>query len=149
MTTNWQGIIDELTPVSCTFAGAVSESDIRAFENERGLTLPEDYRSFVNEFGCGSIGPIEIFGLGVRPTGIPSLIWVLNDLETLGLAPSDSILPVSPLGDGTYAAILTKPKGAFIRGAVIRWTPGSSATSLEVLGSSFSTYLKEAVAELL
>jgi hypothetical protein len=149
MNTNWQEIIDELTPASCTFAGAVSESDISAFEHKLGLALPEDYRSFVSKFGCGSIGPIEIFGLGVNPTGIPSLVWFLNDLEKLGLTPVEAVLPVSPLGDGTYAAILTAPKGAFGRGAVIRWTPGITGTSIEALGSSFSTYLKEAVASSL
>jgi len=144
--TNWQAIINKLEPTACTFVGSVAEDDIKAFESERGMNLPEDYRSFVREFGCGSIGSIEILGLGVKATGIPSLIWALNDLGRLGLAPPASVLPVSPLGDGTYAAILTTPKGAFAQGTVIRWTPGSSSTKVDVLGSSFSSYLKEVVA---
>ena len=143
--TNFKAIINELEPAACTLVGSVAEDEIKAFESERGMNLPEDYRSFVREFGCGSIGAIEIFGLGVKPTGIPSLIWVLNDLRRLGLTPPVWVLPVTPLGDGTYAAILTTPRGAFAQGTVIRWTPGSLATKLDALGSSFSAYLKAEV----
>lgn len=143
----WQDIFSSFDPSSCQLAGGVAEDEIESFEADTGYVLPEDYRSFVQQYGCGSIGSTEILGLGVKPTGIPSLAWLLRELDKLGLTPPVGVLPVSPLGDGTYAAILAKPKGAFAQGTIIRWTPGSSERRVDVLGSSFAAYLKEAVSK--
>jgi len=138
---DWLDDIQEQQQLKYRFAGKVEEREIETFEKEYGLTLPADYRAFIQRLGCGSIGHFEIFGLGVKPVGIPSLPWLLNDLKALDVMPPAEILPVSPLGDGTYAAVLHKPKGAFCKGTVVRWTPNSKSARLEVLGSSFSSYL--------
>jgi len=138
---NWLEDITIQKTLKCRFAGAVQEKDIVTFEKAYGITLPADYRAFVQKFGCGSIGHIEILGLGVEPVGMPSLPWLLKDLKSLGTMPPVEILPVSPLGDGTYAAVLCKPKSAFSEGTVVRWTPNSKSSRVEVLGSSFSSYL--------
>lgn len=122
--------------------GKVSDQTVADFERQLGLSLPAEYRLFVSKFGCGSIGSLEIFGLGAAPTGIPSLPWFLAQLLKRGVPLPDSVLPFSPLGDGTYAALLCRPEGPFAAGTVMRWTPGvANQRAPEVLASGFAAYM--------
>ncbi|WP_405853321.1 SMI1/KNR4 family protein [Streptomyces sp. NBC_00090] len=48
-------------------APALPEAEIGAFEEEHGIRLPADYRSFVAEVGNGPAGP----GYGLMPLTVP------------------------------------------------------------------------------
>jgi len=54
------------------FTGPVDESRIEQIENMLDVTLPEDYKWFVRNFGHGGIAGVEI--LGVAKTEIPTCV---------------------------------------------------------------------------
>ncbi len=48
-------------------------------EKELNVLLPNDYREFLLRFGCGNLGSQEVYGVGIKPVGIPSVIWATKE----------------------------------------------------------------------
>src|SRR5208283_1056219 len=54
----------------------LSVSVIEAFENQQGVPLPEDYRSFITEIGNGGAGPFYgLFPFGMHDDGFDLCTW--------------------------------------------------------------------------
>jgi antitoxin YobK len=107
------------SPLPKAFKGNVSESEIQELETFLGYGLPSDYREFLRNFGCGNCGSLEIYGVGIPPEGVPSLLWLLEQMSNEGFDKSRGILPVVAQGDGSYAALVCKPLSDLQVGAVV------------------------------
>ncbi|SMO63794.1 SMI1/KNR4 family protein [Melghirimyces algeriensis] len=65
------------------FTGSVDETRIEQIENMLEVTLPEDYKWFVRNFGHGGIAGIEI--LGVAKSEIPTCVRYTQKYREYGL----------------------------------------------------------------
>jgi hypothetical protein len=65
---NKNEIIKQITRVGEYFdaVGKVSETAIHQIEKELDVTLPESYKWYVRNYGHGSIGGVEIYGVGLN-----------------------------------------------------------------------------------
>ncbi len=111
--------------------GPVDEAVVLAAEERLGLPFPAQYRRFVLEYGSGIVGSHEIYGFGGPEVCVPSLIWLVDDLQRVGLKRPAQLLPFHAEGDGAYSAVLAAPLAGYPTGAVVYWSPHDDDT-LEV-----------------
>lgn len=84
------------------FAGPRSESLITAAERKLGIRFPPTYRLFLSEFGAGSFGSEEIFGVideDFEASSVPDAIWwTLQDRKNWQLP--DHLIAIYDVGNG-------------------------------------------------
>ncbi|MTI83275.1 MAG: SMI1/KNR4 family protein [Firmicutes bacterium] len=126
------------------FFGPVEEKIIKKVEEKLELTFPEDYREFLKEYGCGNIGPIEIFGLGPNIESVPNVEWMIRHLRKTRSLPN-YLIPIENLGDGFYAALtsVNSSDQGVMAGVVLQWN--SRMNDPRRIASSFADYLQERV----
>ncbi|SRR6266508_4452509 len=118
--------------------------EIEAAEPRLGC-LPDDYRAFLADFGWVSLGPHEVFGLGV---GIPPYLDVVrvNESERAeGHLPA-SLVAVMNDGGGNLSCIdcLAVSSGDAI--TVVMWDHEASPTNGPIpLAASFSELLNSVI----
>ncbi len=87
---------------------------IEMAEQTLGVTFPETYRRFLNDFGTTAISGFEVYGIireDFANSGIHDGIWsTLRSREDMELGPSYVL--VKSGGDGTYVAIDTSCRDA-------------------------------------
>lgn len=70
------------------FVGQKNESLIASAERALNCTFPASYRRFLSEYGAGSFGSSEIYGV-ISPdfyhSGIPDAVWCTLEERELGL----------------------------------------------------------------
>lgn len=128
------------------YVGPASEADITAAEAEIGAPLPAAYRAFLAEHGAAVIGSTEVYGLGVPPTGVPHVLWRVRTLARDGFPSTPVLLPISPVGDGSYAALLLRAAGTIPAGTVVYWDPDAAGAAAGIRGiaaPNFETWLAE------
>lgn len=138
-------------PSKARFAGPVSEREVAAAEATLGVHFPDDYRGFLLTHGCGNIGPIEVLGLGVPDTAVPSLLYVVRSLAGEGFATTPTLLPFSPIGDGSWSALVTGPLRDLEPGTVVTWDPSEDSVEAgldRVQSASFADWLAGQIARL-
>lgn len=123
METKMLDAIIESTAQAAFFAGPVEEAELIQAEERLGQRFPGEYRAFLSSRGCGSIGSLELLGLGIPEKGVPNLMFVVCQLETAGFRVSPDILPVSPIGDGSYIAVVANSLGEYEPGQMVVWNP--------------------------
>ena len=106
-------------PSECRVYGARSEAVIARAEELLGVTLPDDYRSFVRDFGAGDFYGFEIYGVlrdqPEQESNIPSCLWATQSERRHGL-PSEFIV-IGTSGDGlTYALSTSSPFQVYVYG---------------------------------
>lgn len=122
--------------------GKVSQEEITLAEEELNITFPSSYRLFLETFGCGNVGSIEIFGLGVKPIGVPSLIWITKVLRSESrLLPH--LLPIEHLGDGAYACLTTEQSemSGYQSDIIVEWS--SNHSEFRKISGDLNEYLLE------
>jgi hypothetical protein len=126
------------------FVGSVPESEILNFEKIVGHKLPDDFRTFLEVYGCGTLGPFEIYGLGVPQKGVPNIISVGNSIRKNVSVPS-YIVPFMDLGDGLSACVVCKNIKNFNFGDIIVFdsTRDFSEDVAKVLNKSFTKFIKD------
>lgn len=131
------------SPLQKTFKGNVSESEIRELEAFLGYDLPRDYREFLANFGCGNFGALEIYGVGIPPEGVPSLVWLLEQFRNEGIDLSQGLLPVVAQGDGSYAALVCRPLSELQVGTVVLYdaTIEGDSKQLLLMAKSFGEFV--------
>jgi len=131
-------------PRPARWLGAVSEDTLQTTETTLGITIPPTYRSFLDTYGGGSIGHIEVLGLGIPATGHPSLLFAVRDLEARGFPTCPVLLPVSPIGDGSWVALILQGTSDHPVGSAVIWDPRRDAALAGVRGTlapSFEAWL--------
>jgi len=122
--------------------GPAEEREIWQAEQLLGVRFPGDYRRFLAEHGAGSIGAIELYGLGCDEGRLPSLLWLIRCIEADGFVRPSPLLPISEVGNGDYIALLAEPLGRHATGAAVYWSPRrDDRLDLEAAASSFDTWL--------
>lgn len=122
------------------FAGAVDEKELAQAEERLGLRFPTEYRAFLSSRGCGSIGSLEILGLGIPESGVPNLMFVVQGLESAGFQVRPRILPVSAIGDGSYFAVVVEALGELTPGQMVIWNPSRSSVLDGVENESWPSF---------
>ncbi len=89
------------------FAGPSPETIVKGAEYRLGVQFPPTYRRFVLEFGAGSFGSAEIFGVietDPDASGVPDVVWLaLRARREWGL--HERLLPIYDFGDGEFACL--------------------------------------------
>lgn len=125
----------------CFFAGARPTSLIEAAEKALDLTFPQTYRRFLREFGCGSIGHEEIYGIihaDFHRSSVPDAVWTTMQQRILSSISKRLVITMS-LGDGDFAAILCTDGND--EGAIVRYSPGSDNEFEEEMASDFGEFI--------
>lgn len=96
---------------AANFCGMVSEQQIFAAEQRLEVCFPEDYRSFLMQYGAGSFGGIEIYGIvpELERKAVPNGIWLTEDLREKDDMPKNYVA-IAFDGFGNYYCIETKKK---------------------------------------
>ena len=123
---------------------AASQEEIAAFEQDFAVSLPEAYKTFLAEFGCGVMGHTEIYGLGCPETGIPNVRFLINALKKQGQLFPEGVIPVSDANEGFYTCILCCSAGRFGAGSVVVCRPGDSVENarktMQLLSKNFEEF---------
>lgn len=59
--------------------GETPKSAVTDIERELEVTLPDDYREFIQRYGYGGFGGEDIYGGTQTHSGLPSVIWSTKD----------------------------------------------------------------------
>jgi hypothetical protein len=89
-------------PDLADFAGPRDEELVRAAEEALGVRFPPSYRRFLREYGAGSFGGQEIYGVidaDFESSGVPDAVWNTLGLRHDGDIPPDLVV-VYATGDG-------------------------------------------------
>lgn len=100
---NWKEIKERLKEFDTEFAGSQSDDTLLAAENAIGQRFPSSYRTFIAEFGCGTIDSEEIIGLG-GPDHL-SMIKLKAILGSRSRKLPNYLLPIRADGFGNYDCI--------------------------------------------
>lgn len=126
--------------------GPRDEREIERAEETLGLMFPPQYRAFLREYGAGAVGSYEIYGLCGGSSGPPSVLWLIEDLEQLGLRRPHQLIPFHAEGDGDYSAILAAPLAGNRAGSIVYWSPRrDDEHDLRPAAGSFEEWLAERV----
>jgi hypothetical protein len=126
------------------FEGRKDEDLIAAAEQALGLTFPHDYRRFLAEFGAGSFGGTEIYGVvddDFVDSSVPDAIWNTLTLRDDGLPPN--VVAFHATGDGEELCLVCDSRAG---GPVIAFVPGADEDGdPEVVADDFGGWLLQAV----
>jgi antitoxin YobK len=72
------------------FEGVTSENIIKEAESALGFSFPLLFRKFISQFGAGSFGSFDIFGIigqNIHAVGLPNGVWLTLDERLTGNLP--------------------------------------------------------------
>ncbi len=130
---------------SAAFGVGAEDSEISTAEGILELSFPTSYRQFLQQFGWGGVGDLEIFGLGADVPPYLNLVHVTMSERTEALPPLQKmLLPICSDGLGNLFCIdttewrLTKP--------VVFWNhEESSDQEAEEIAEDFGVWLEERI----
>lgn len=126
---------------------AASDDLIRKAEEALGFSLPEEYVSFLKQFGFLSIAGEEIFGLvngDFTNSGIPDAIWIsLKEREDSGMP--EKYLIFGNTGHGGYYVLDLSVQNKMA--PVIEWVPGKmlKGDEGEYISGSFAKFCSQRI----
>jgi len=146
-------LIDAAPETQKHVAGPVSDAMIADAESLLAVTFPASFQAFLRRYGCGGVGPVDIYGL-YHPVDAtypmpPPLISYNLDERAEGM-PLD-ILLIESCGTGDhYALELTSP-GFSGEPRVVVWPFGGCEDRdwLEPVADDFSEFLRARVSKAL
>ena len=126
------------------FVGKRSEALITSAEIVLGLTFPTTYKRFLQDFGAGSFGAFEIYGVitpDFEQSGVPDAIWITLTERNAGDLP-DNLLIVHAVGDGALICIDCRQLNAQNEARLVDFELGLSLAeqSLSVVASDFGEF---------
>ena len=128
-------------PDLADFVGPRDEALVRAAEEALGVQFPPSYRRFLREFGAGSFGGQEIYGVidaDFEHSSIPDAVWNTISLRRDEDIPAD-LVAIYATGDGEQLCVQSGSSETML--AI--W-PGSGDEP-EVIASDFGVWFKELV----
>jgi antitoxin YobK len=128
--------------VLADFVGPRDEALVRAAEEALGVQFPPSYRRFLREFGAGSFGGQEIYGVidaDFEHSSIPDAVWNTLSLRRDEDIPAD-LVAIYATGDGEQLCVQS---GSSETPILAIW-PGSGDAP-EVIASDFGLWFKDIV----
>ena len=124
------------------FFGTVDEEKIKKAEDKLDITFPKEYREFLKEYGCGNIGPIEIYGIGPDVESVPNVEWIIMNLRETRNLPN-YLIPIENIGEGSYAVVSSNDsrENEVMEGGVLQWN--SRVNDPKQIANTFGEYLQE------
>ncbi|MFD0769397.1 SMI1/KNR4 family protein [Bacillus sp. CGMCC 1.60114] len=128
------------------FVGEISEKEIKGAEERLNVKFPISYKTFLQRYGTGDIFGEEIYGLGVENTGIPSVIWITENLRKENNLPKNYLVIYATGYDFEYYCLdcsmidrneIEAPIASFTAGVPIE------KQNFEIISSSFGAFLLE------
>jgi antitoxin YobK len=129
-------------PDLADFVGPRDEAPVRAAQEALSVQFPPSYRRFLHEYGAGSFGGQEIYGVihaDFESSGIPDAVWNTLSLRDDGDIPPD-LVAIYATGDGEQLCVQS---GSSETPMLAIW-PGSDDEP-EVIASDFGVWFKELV----
>lgn len=124
-----------------------SEELINKAENRLELLFPPTYKTFVLEYGYGSFGSLEIYGLiddDFDNSGIPDVVWLHTQNKSDEQYPS-FLLQIADVGDGFYYYLDSSKPDANGEYPVVIWGHGLKPEQAEVVYEDFGAFLLDQV----
>jgi hypothetical protein len=78
--------------------GAQSSGDVADYERKANIKFPEEYKWFLETYGAGGVGGLEI--LGIDPGNYSNVLNALESYKKCGLL--DDLIPVFDVGEYVY-----------------------------------------------
>jgi hypothetical protein len=129
------------------FVGKIKDESIRKLEELLNIVLPYSYKKFIQNYGCGDIFGIEIYGIvsddKIQVEGVPSLYWLIKELRKDGL--NNNYIPFSETGDGNYFILDSSNINEKNEHSVYIWSPGNLLS--KKVSSSFASFLYNTLKE--
>jgi hypothetical protein len=129
-------------PELADFVGPRDEDLVRAAEAALGVEFPPSYRRFLRDFGAGSFGGQEIYGVidaDFESSGVPDAVWNTLGLRDDGDIPPD-LVAIYATGDGEQLCVRSGTSDT----PMLAIRPGSGEEP-ETVASDFGAWLKEIV----
>jgi cell wall assembly regulator SMI1 len=121
-----------------------TKAEIEAAEQALGVSIRGDYRGFVQEYGWGGVGYIELYGLGDDVPPHLNLVDITQS-ERTEMSPClrTELLPIMNDGGGNLYCLDTKPDGP----KVVFWDHEDTADQAPVVDApDFSAWLASKLA---
>lgn len=123
-----------------------TQATIAAAERALGISIRGDYRRFVEEYGWGGVGHIELYGLGDDVPRHLNLVDITTS-ERTEMSPrlGAELLPIMNDGGGNLYCLDMKTKGP----GVVFWDhEGASDQNPSVEAAEFSTWFASKLGEI-
>jgi hypothetical protein len=143
--TNAKSIINT-NPSRSRFVGSRPESLVEKAEQALGVRFSQTYRAFLLEFGAGSFGSAEFFGVideDWNESSIPDGVWYTLNERAENNLPSNLVV-IGDTGTGEFFVLdLIHPEGP-----VFVVDPSDPIGTREAVAPDFGTFLLERVREV-
>lgn len=133
------------------FVGPVPFEEIWVAEGSLGVRFPDSYREFIQRYGAGSFGGVEIFGLGVPDTGLPNVVWATEAIRAADdFFPGDLVV-IQDSGQGDLLCLATARMTDENECPVVQWIPDMSfeEQTFEKVNTTFAHFLLRVVRSVL
>ena len=131
------------------FYGPKSDSLIEEAQRKLAVRFPPLYIAFLQEFGAGGIGSLEIYGLTGKDfisAGVPDVVWyTLRARNEWGFP--HHLIPIYDLGDGTIYSLDLGSNQSENEASIVAISPPSTKDYqiAEVVAKDFGEFLLESL----
>jgi antitoxin YobK len=128
---------------SAEIVGGVPFEEVWVAEGKLGVTFPESYKQFLQQFGAVNLAGSQIYGLGAPDTGLPSVIFATETLRASDdFFPADLVV-IQDTGEGDLLCLATSRMSDEGECPVVQWIPEMSfeEQAFEVINSTFAHFL--------
>jgi antitoxin YobK len=135
--------IIEANRESAEIVGGVPFEEVWVAEGKLGVTLPESYKQFLQQFGAVNLEGSQIYGLGTPDSGLPSVIFATETLRgSDDFFPADLVV-IQDTGEGDLLCLATSRMSEEGECPVVQWIPEMSfeEQAFEVINSTFAHFL--------
>lgn len=135
-------------PNKCFFTGPRPSELVEAGETLLGVKFPPTYRRFVSEYGAGSFGAFEVYGVieNRANSSVPDGVWcTLIERQESNLP--QYLIAIQDAGDGGYLCLDLRVKDAEDECPIVEFHPGFplESQSDEVIAVDFGSWLRAGV----
>ena len=133
------------------FIGPVPFEEIWVAEGQLGVRFPDSYREFIQRYGAGSFGGVEVYGLGVPDTGLPNVVWATEAVRAADdFFPADLVV-IQDTGQGDLLCLATSRMTDENECPIVQWIPDMSfeEQTFEKINTTFAHFLLRVVRNVL
>ncbi len=125
------------------FVGGVPFEEVWVAESYLGVSFPNSYKEFLQRYGAGSFGGVDIYGLGAPETGLPNVVWATDALRASDDFFPEDLVVIQDTGQGDILCLVTSRMNDDNECPVVQWIPEMSfeEQAFEQINSTFAHFL--------